>query len=696
MCVLTLISNFFENTHKKPFIQQVDTNILKKIIFLAVLPTFVSLMSGTSLASPPKTQAPDPSQIFAPLIMPDSPNVYRSGDGTPGPMAWKNQADYKIHVQIIPKTHSLSGDEEIRYQNNSPSSLPVLWVQLDQNMYKSESRAAYASQWHFPAHTPGMEIESVALVGADGHAQPVEFLISDTRMQIVLPSGLSSHSSVRFRIKWHYIIPGPWGGRTAVSNSKNGEIYEIAQFYPRMAVFDDIRGWDTLPYLGGEFYLDYGNIDYEVTVPDNFVVAGSGALLNPKNVLSPLEQQRLATARRSEKRVLIRDQSDVETASHQNSMKNKTWHFAMQNTRDIAFVTSPALMWDAAKLDLPAIPPAQGYPAESRLAMSVYPVEGAGAQAWDRSTEYVKHTIEYFSHDWYAYPWPDAVNVGGHGAAMEYPGIVFDGMKDRDAKLFWITTHELGHTWFPMIVGSNERRHSFMDEGFNTFIDSLASLHFNKGEFAPKHDGEYAPDTGKPADDIVKVLLDPIYEPIMTSSNLGGKGDRHAISYFKAAYGLELLRSQILGPERFDRAFRHYIAVWAYRHPTPSDFFRLINSDAGEDLSWFWRGWYFNTWYPDYAVADVHSARDTSGTKLQITLLNKGWLPLPVTVAVTWKDGSKTSVRVPTEVWSKRNRDVLEIPTSQDASSVTIDPDHAIPDVDRTNNSVALSAPLHP
>lgn len=655
---------------------------------LIILYALGCLISTPLRAETTGAREPDPNEIFAPLLLPDAPNVYRSGDGTPGPMAWKNQVDYRIHVQILPEKHLLSGREEIHYQNKSPSTLPVLWVHLDQNIYRPDARAAFASKWHFPNHTMGMTIQSVTITDPKTGKQPVQFQISDTRLQIVLPAALKPHSDIRVQIIWTYTIPGPWGGRTGVSQSRNGEIYEIAQFYPRMAVFDDIRGWDTLPYLGDEFYLDYGNIDYEVTVPDNFIVAASGALLNPKDVLSPLEWHRLQAARQSEKRILIRTQSDVENASRQVSTKTRAWHFLMQNTRDVAFVTSPALLWDAAKIDLPPISPSPGRPVETRLAMSVYPLEAAGPQAWDRSTEYVKHTIEYFSHDWYMYPWPNAVNVGGHGAAMEYPGIVFDGMKDRDSKLFWITTHELGHSWFPMIVGTNERRNGFMDEGFNTFIDSLASMHFNKGEFAPKHDGEYAPDTGRPADDIVKVLMDPVYDPIMTPSNLGSKGDRHALPYFKAAYGLELLRSQILGPERFDRAFRHYIAIWAYRHPTPSDFFRLMNSDAGEDLSWFWRGWYFRTWFPDYAIRDV---QDVAGGKLKITIANKGWLPLPVTVLEKWKDGTTTFVRIPTEVWSRGNRYTLEILSSSKISAVIIDPDHAIPDVDRRNNEFIVS-----
>ncbi|WP_162993336.1 M1 family metallopeptidase [Asaia bogorensis] len=647
-------------------------------------------------AAPPPAQTgprpePEPTHIFAPIDYPTAINRYRSADGTPGPDYWHNRADYRIDVALDAPTHRLTGQETITYRNNSPSTLNVLWLQLEQNIYRETSRGAAAMPARFKAHghTEGMQIDRVALLDAHGKEIAVTPLISDTRMQISLPTPLAPASTVKFTVSWHYEIPGTWGGRTAVTPSRNGDIFEIAQFYPRMAVFDDLRGWDTAPYLGGEFYLDYGDIDYRVTVPSNFLVMGSGALLNEKDVLTAQERQRLEQARMSEKRVLIRNQADIEATSRISANGTRRWHFFMPNTRDVAFVASAALLWDAAKLDLPPVAPAPGLKPAPRLAMSVYPVEGIGPQAWDRSTEYVKHSIEYFSSSWYPYPWATAINVGGHGAGMEYPGIVFDGMQDRDAKLFWITTHELGHGWFPMIVGSNERRHGFMDEGFNTFIDSLASQHFNKGEFAPKQDGEYAPDTGKPADDIVKILKDPVYDPLMTSSTIPGHGNRHAMAYFKAAYGLELLRSQILGPERFDRAFRHYIAVWAYKHPTPSDFFRLMESDAGEDLSWFWRGWYFENRSPDYALDAIEYPDKDPKKGVSLTISNKGWLPLPVTLAVTRDDGSVERLVIPTEVWSGGNTHVVTLKGGSPVRRAILDPDHVIPDIDRSNDALS-------
>ncbi|MGY6770893.1 hypothetical protein [Komagataeibacter sp. NFXK3] len=363
-----------------------------RFCYLMACGMFASLLPRPVLA---QGVVPDPNQIFSPVTMPTPVSAYRSGDGTPGPMAWKNQADYRIAVTLDPTTHELTGEETLTYHNNSPSSLPVLWMQLDQNMYRADSRRAALSGPAGAPHTDGMQIGSVTLMeGTATHE--VTPLISDTRMQITLPHPLAPGGMQVLRVRWHYTMPGAWGGRTAVSPSKNGDIYEIAQFYPRMAVFDDVRGWDTLPYVGDEFYLDYGSFDYAVTVPASFLVVGSGALVNPAQVLSAAQQQRLAQARRSGTRVMIRDQADVEAAVRTPPAGSRTWRFHMDNTRDVAFVASPALLWDAAKLDLPPMAPAPGMKPEARLGMSVYPVEGVGPQAWDRSTEYVRHTIAYF------------------------------------------------------------------------------------------------------------------------------------------------------------------------------------------------------------------------------------------------------------------------------------------------------------
>lgn len=660
--------------------------MLRRALFLSSALWLSPAYAGEPPA--PTQTAPEMMRdVFAPLTLPDAPNRYRSGSGLPGPDYWQNRADYTIQARIDTATHILHGDETITYTNNSPDALDELWVQLDQNIYKDGARSTFTNPERHPRHTDGVTIEHVGIV-VNGHETIVTPTISDTRMQVRLPADLQGHGSrLKLHVAWHHTIPGVWGGRTAVTPTKDGDIYEVAQWYPRMAVYDDKRGWDTLPFLGQEFFLDYGDFDYAVTVPWNFTVVGSGALTNPADVLTAKERDRLAQASKSDTRVMIRTAKDVtDPASHLARSGEKTWHFHMTNTRDVSFAASPVFVWDAARINLPPLPPAPGMKPVPRLAMSVYPREGIGPTGWDRSTEYVKHAIEYFSQQWFEYPWPNAVNLGGHGAGMEYPGIVFDGWDDKGVALFFITTHELGHGWFPMIVGTNERRNAFMDEGFNTFIDAYASQHFNHGEFAPKQDGEYAPKTGRPAEDILSVLKDPQAPTLMLPSELVSEKYRHPVTYFKSAYGLTLLREQILGPDRFDAAFRRYIKSWAFKHPGPSDFFRFMSSETGEDLTWFWRGWYFENWSPDYAIDSLSRTPDG----IRVTVRDKGRLLLPVTLRIDYADGTHADRVIPTESWYLHDSIDITVAGSKTATRVTLDPDHALPETDRSDDQRAF------
>jgi hypothetical protein len=621
----------------------------------------------------------DPQALFAPLSLPDAANAFRDGAGKPGPQFWQNRVDYAIQAQIDPAMHTLRGDETITYTNRSPDALDVLWVQLDQNIYRRDSRGALASAHPRTEFTDGYQLDAVEVDGKSVH-----FLVDDTRLRVDLPQALDGGGKqLKLRIRYHYTVPGTWGGRTAVTPTKNGDIYEIAQWFPRMAVYDDLRGWDTLPYLGQEFYLEYGNIDYAVTVPWNYLVAGSGELTNPTEVLTASQQKRLAQAAQSDTTVMIRSPQEVnDPTSRPKQGGTQTWRFHMEHTRDVAFAASPAFVWDAARINLPEN--------KHSLAMSVYPVEGVGKDKWNRSTEYVKGAIEHFSSKWYAYPWPVAVNLGGHGAGMEYPGIVFDGYEDQGPMLFWITAHEIGHTWFPMVVGSNERRNAFMDEGFNTFIDVYASDAFNRGEFAPKRDSEYAPKGGNPVDEILPLLADAQAPTLMAPADSVSEKYRHSVSYFKGALGLVLLREQILGPERFDPAFRKYIATWAYHHPTPSDFFRFMSSEAGEDLSWWWRGWYLNNWQLDMGVSAASYVDNDPAKGVTITLASRQKLVMPATLRIDFADGSHQDVPVPVETWRQSATPKLVLPTTKRVTTLTLDPDHKLPDADRSNNTFKM------
>jgi hypothetical protein len=626
----------------------------------------------------------DPLQTFAPLTLPQPVNRYRSSGGAPGPDYWQNRADYEIHATLDTARKELSATEVITYTNHSPDALPSLWLQLDQNTYRADARSVAADEAVREEFTTGYSIDAVSVEAAKGRESKVEYVVSDTRMQIRLPQPLrASGGSVRVHIQYHYTVPGLFGGRTSWTTTKNGEIYDIAQWYPRMAVYDDLRGWDTLPYMAQEFYLEYGSFDYFVTVPWDMLVAGSGALQNPEQVLTATQRKRLEQARASDATVAIRASNEVGDASSRPTHEGtSTWHFHMDNTRDVVFSASRAFMWDAARIRLPDN--------RSSLAMSFYPVESAGDTAWGRSTEYLKHAVEEFSRRWYPYPYPAAVNVAGGSSGMEYPGVLFDGIEDKGKALFWITAHEIGHTWFPMIVGFDERRNAWMDEGFNTFIDIYESDAFRNGAFGPKRDSEYAPGGGNPVDEILPILADPAAPVIMTRADAILEKYRHPVTYFKSALGLVLLREQILGPERFDWVFRRFIRDWAFRHPAPSDFFRAMESEGGEDLSWFWRGWYFNNWTLDLAVKSVTYQDGNPARGALLTFQNLDPLVLPATVQIDFKDGSRRRLRLPAETWILKSVATLYVDSTQPIIAVTIDPDHVIPDKDRTNNVLRL------
>jgi hypothetical protein len=615
----------------------------------------------------------DPREAFAPFEMPAPVTVYRGESGQPGPQYWQNRADYAIRATLDPAAHAIAATVTISYTNNSPTPLDVLWLQLDQNAYKTNSRGALSEGEPAPGHTDGMSLDAVTVAVPGGGAVAVTPLISDTRAQLALPAPLAHGGKAVVTIRYHYTVPGAaFGGRTSWGKTASGaDVYDIAQWYPRMAVYDDVRGWDTAPYLEQEFYLEYGDIDYWVTLPADMTMAGSGALQNTAEVLTPTERSRLAQAAASDTTVLVRGPADIAQAPAKGM---RTWHFRMETTRDVAWSASRDFIWDAARIRLPG--------ARTSIAMSFYPPEAQGDPKWGRSTEYVKDTVERMSARWYPYPWPAAINVAGPTSGMEYPGIVFDGPDEAGKILFWITAHEIGHSWFPMIVGFDERRHAWMDESFNTFIDTFESDDFHHGEYGPKRDSEYAPNGGNPVDEILPVLADRNAPPILSRADTVTEQYRHPVTYFKSALGLTLLRDRILGPERFDPAFRHFIAAWAFRHPKPADFFRAMESEAGEDLSYWWRGWYANNWQMDLAVAAIETAKD--GTPL-VRVEARDKLIMPAVLRVSYADGHAVDIRLPAETWIRAASVPIAVPAGK-VVRAELDPDHGLPDRDRTNN----------
>jgi hypothetical protein len=649
--------------------------ILTFLVIFSFLFSFAQIKADTSLYNP--------QELFAQNFYTENGNQFRSANGAPGPKYWQNRADYTIHATIDTVKNELSANETIYYTNNSPDSLESLWLQVDQNTYCEDARSNFYTSSANTEHTDGTQFETV-MITFKGKTIKADYIINDTRMQIRLPGKLSSKEKINIIIKYHYNIPGTFGGRTDYVSTKNGKIYEIAQWYPQLCVYDDLEGWSTLPFLGsGEFYCEYGDFDYSITVPANMIVAGSGELQNENEVLTPQQIQRLAVARKSDTTIIIRSVDEVNNDVINHTLTGmKTWHFKMYDTRDVAFGASSAYVWDATKVNLPG--------GKTSLAMSVYPVESTGADAWNRATEYLKKSIEYFSSKWFVYPWSVAVNQAGAAGGMEYPGIVFDGMFEKSSVLYWVTAHEIGHNWFPMLVGSDERRYGWMDEGFNTFIDVYAANDFNNGEYAPKRDPEYAPGKGNPADEIVPLLRDSSAPAMLSRADAIPEKYRHPVVYFKPAFGLVLLREAILGHDRFDYAFKKYIEHWAYKHPSPDDFFRTMDNESGEDLTWFWREWFYNNWKLDLAVQSVSYQNNDPKNGTDITIANLQKMAMPATIEIIFKDGTKQRFQLPVETWLQNAIHTVHLSTTQPLQSVKIDPDAILPDDNRNNNFISF------
>ena len=612
---------------------------------------------------------------FAPLFYTKNGSEYRAADGQPGPKYWQNRADYQLTAHLNDQTNEIAGTEALTYTNNSPQSLGFLWMQLDQNLFKTDSRGTAiippsGSRNGGRGDMPdgGYKIKSVKIGGVD-----VKYLINDTRMQIFLPESVKPNGGiVKLNIEYSYIAPEYGSDRTGILNTKNGKIFTIAQWYPRMYVYDDVMGWNALPYTGpSEFYLEYGDFDLAITAPANHIVVASGELQNPAEVYTSEQLKRWADAEKSETTVIIRSADEVtNAASRPAGKKELTWKFKIKNARDVSWASSAAFIVDAAKMDLPS--------GKKSIAISAYPVESNGNDAWGRSTEYVKKSIEFNSQKWFEYPYPAATAVAGNVGGMEYPGIVFCGYRAKKGSLWGVNDHEFGHTWFPMIVGSNERLYGWMDEGFNTFINTLSTADFNKGEYAPK----------RPTDmqRVSSTITNPTLEPVLSNPENLKEANNGILLYFKPGMGLTLLREQILGPERFDFAFRTYVARWAFKHPTPDDFFRTMENASGESLQWFWRGWFVNNWRLDVAVTDVKYISNDPAKGAYITLTNMEKLAMPVILDIKTVSGKVSRLKLPVEIWERNSSFVVKYPSTEEIESVTYDPDKQLPDYNPDNN----------
>ncbi len=563
-----------------------------------------------------------------------TPNHYRTASGAPGHRYWQQQVDYRISVELDEDDRRLTGTETITYYNRSPDGLAYLWLQLEQNRFRKDSDDLrtntvdsvesmsfedYRATLLRREFDGGYRIESVT----DAHGEPLPHTIVGTMMRVDLEELLPSNTSTQLTIDWSYRIPDARtldlrGGYESFDDGN--QIYGLAQWFPRLAVYSDYRGWQLKQFLGaGEFSLEFGDYVVDITVPADHIVAATGELQNADEVLTQVQRERLAEATRSDRPVFVTTPEEAARNQQTRTRGTKTWRFEARNVRDFAWASSRKFIWDAQGYDQQMEGRADG---RAVLAMSFYP--GEAEPLWSKySTKAIVHTLEVYSQFTFPYPYPVAQSITGPVAdAMEYPMIVFNtprpeqkgkavGTYTRESKRVLIsdTIHEIGHMYFPMIVNSDERQWTWMDEGLNSFVQYIA-------EQAWDHD--YPSRRGEPQE-IVDYMVSERQSPIMTSSDSVLQFSDNA--YGKAAVALNILRETILGRERFDHAFREYARRWKFKRAEPADFFRTMEDASGTDLDWFWRGWFYTTDYVDLAIDGVvHARMDTMNPDVEAPL----------------------------------------------------------------------------
>jgi len=538
-----------------------------------------------------------------------TPNVYRNAAGAPGHEYWQQQADYKMKIRLDDEKQMIHGEETITYHNNSPDVLSYIWLQLDQNMRAKDSDSkkiktnSIGSEMSFSElkklHNDfdgGFKIESVTTSGGGA----LKHSINKTMMRIDLPSDLKPGAQFSFKVKWWYNINDRMaiGGRSGYEYFEKDDnyLYTIAQFFPRMCVYNEIEGWQNKQFLGrGEFALPFGDYEVEITVPSDHLVAATGELQNATSVLTGEQRKRFDQAKRETKQpIIIATQEEAEEREGKRSNKNKTWKFKAENVRDFGFATSRKFIWDAMSVELSG---------KKVLAMSMYPKEGN--PLWEQySTKAVAHTLEVYSKYTFDYPYPVAWSIHAARIGMEYPMICFnfgrpeaDGTYSARTKygMIGVIIHEVGHNFFPMIVNSDERQWTWMDEGLNTFVQYLTEQEWEKNY--PSRRGPAYKITDYMGGDKSRI------SPIMTNSEAIHQFGANA--YAKPATALNILRETVMGRELFDHAFKEYSQRWMFKHPSPADFFRTMEDASGVDLDWFWRGWFYTTDHCDISLDDV-------------------------------------------------------------------------------------------
>ncbi|WPO80853.1 M1 family metallopeptidase [Flavobacterium sp. KACC 22761] len=737
---------------------------MKKLSLLLLFPAMLVAQEKANTPPAPRQQGKYDTNKFSQMYdLLATPNMFRTASGAPGPAYYQQQADYKIDIELDDKNSKITGSEVITYSNNSPDSLEYLWIQLDQNQARANGQTSLAEGEKLSQVLPlegfankylkkdlerGFNIEQVK----DAKGNPMSYTINETMMRINLATPLKSGEKISLAIKWWYNINNyrKEGGRSGYElfEKDGNKLYVIAQFYPRMAVYNDVEGWQNMQFWGsGEFALPFGNFDVNITVPADHVIDATGELMNRSEVFTAEQVKRYEQAQKSfDKPVVIVTQAEAEAAEKGFSEKKKTWKFSAKNVRDFGIASSRKFIYDAMAVKLGG---------KVVMAESVYPKE-ANPLWGETSTMVVAHTLKSYSSHTFDYPYPKAVSVSAEDQGMEYPMICWNfgrpdenGVTSKEVKngMIGVVIHEVGHTFFPMIVNSDERQWTWMDEGLNSFLEYLAEQ-----ELDPTF-----PSRRGPAKNIVPYMSgdQKFLEPIMSNSETIAQFGNNA--YGKPATGLNILREVVMGRELFDYAFRTYANRWKFKHPTPEDFFRTMEDASAVDLDWFWRGWFYSTDFVDIGIKEVKqyyvsetpttdlkdvkvrkgrfgldkgpfvylvsgdnaevsasskkalkvddvkllsdyvnqtfTAEEKAGLKspkyfYEVEFNKPGGMIMPILVEITYEDGTKDNYQYPAQIWRKNNDTAKKVyATSKAIKSIQIDPKLMTADIDVTNNA---------
>ena len=636
-----------------------------------------ALFPACTLLAPPGSNADD----FRPLALPP-PSPTRTAAGTPGEAYWQQTADYVIHASLDPVARTVRARAEVTYVNHSPDPLPFLWLHLEQNAYRPDSVARSAGLLQDTAGTTeGFRISSVRSRDRD-----LTLAEHGTLGRLELPEPVAPRGGrIVFEVEWSFEVPGGRAMRMGIDEgSAAGPVFELAQWYPAVAVYDDVHGWNTLPYLTvGEFYTNFGSYDVHLTVPGDHVCVATGMLQNPDEVLSETEWERWRGAFADEGTRWIRTREEAAVGSGRPEGTDPlTWRYRAEDVRTFAWATSAAFAWTAGGVTVPD---------RGRvLCQALFAPEAPAL--WDGCVDMLRHSVEFYSGFLTPYPYPQITCVRGGETGMEYPMIVYvveasgdqvahwygaDTEEDDPVVLFDTVDHEVAHTWFPMVVNTDERRHAWMDEGLSSFVNVYS--HRERYGREPWYLGNDAfLEEDRPG--LSLVVVD-------APDRTGWDGLSH-LGYTKPARGLFLLREHVLGPERFDAAFREYVRAWSFRSPQPADFFRAMANGAGADLDWFWRGWFLENLRLDQAVHSVDwRGAQEGGGRVEATFENRGSLLLPVLFRVEYEDGRAEERRLPVDVWWEGDRVTTSWPSPAPPTAVEIDPAADFPDSQRENNS---------